>query len=782
MMNITRERILGPLFVVIFLLTIAFQFVASTQIAHADTGPYAVQVHLDTVPKNIVVQIEAVDPKNNFYRSGGSSYKPPLKLNSIGGNKYQVDSIAGDGVPLNTCSSLSIGGQPDPFLYVVYVYQSNNIKAGQDLGHSSTIDLCQVSDQFSTIKKEIHVTTPTQQNKLGIIAGTITYVDTFDGKTKPLPINANIDITGPNGYKQTLHADTNGHFSINSVPPSATPYHIHVQQIINVGTDDIGLIYDKDVTVTAGNTADASGVAVDHNKLKGSNDTVPDDTRTFKGECGNIAASPSQIIICPFIKTITGAASVLDSYVNNMLEVNSNRVFDTGGTGGYYTAWKSVRTLALAFIVVGGLVMVLAQAAGLEILDAYTVRKVLPRLLIIAIIIALSWPLMKFAVDLTNEVGILTRSLIYGPFKGLSGAPFSLGGGSLALGGLLGLGGFIVLGYIGVLSYLLSALVALVVGFLVLILRQIVVTMLIVLAPLALAAYILPNTQKLYSLWWDSFSKALMMFPIIAAMIAAGRVFAVVASHASQTGAPGLATAYQVGALVAYIAPYFVLPLTLRFAGSALGGLGSVVHNQRKGISEGLKKYRGNKSAQNIHKMKSGSRFSGRNSLSRAFNRTSAGAAAGAQNQFGLSKRGRSAVATAVNAAANEYDKDPRMASIEDDDTVVRAATYDNAQKAEEGIVAHLTKHGFGSDLDPAARSAAIRAEAQRGVKGVQTSIGFGRAQAIASARRMATGGTPFADLQDQAETIARASGRNTNTRETLSHYVSHASKGRGPA
>ena len=251
-------------------------------------------------------------------------------------------------------------------------------------------------------------------------------------------------------------------------------------------------------------------------------------------------------------------------------------------------------------MVIAGLIIVISQALGLEILDAYTLRKTLPRVIIAAIAITLSWPLMRFAVTLTNDLGYGIRQLIYAPFSSLSsnlnfdfgsGAKDLLIGGSITTAGAVG-GGialWIYTGGVGILlAYVGTALLAILIGLMVLVLRQIVIIILMVLAPIAIAAYILPNTAKYYKLWWESFSKALIMFPLIAAFIATGRVFSQVSL---QTGS-GSDPINRLIAIIAYFAPYFLIPLTVKFAGGALSNIGGLVNSRSTGAFKVLGNYR----------------------------------------------------------------------------------------------------------------------------------------------------------------------------------------------
>ncbi len=238
--------------------------------------------------------------------------------------------------------------------------------------------------------------------------------------------------------------------------------------------------------------------------------------------------------------------------------------------------------------------------------DAYTVKKVLPRLVIAAILIQLSWEIFTLMIELVGQIAWGIEGLLYAPFGGrgalsLDNAINVTGGGALfnaaAIAAAAGAG--ISLGLVGVLSLALSALIALVIGFFVLAVRQIVVIILLVIAPLALVAWILPNTEKFWKIWWESFSKLLLMYPLILLLIAGGRVAARVVAEIDLSG--GWTEDQLEGGFVllivviGYFGPFFLIPKTFQVAGSAFANITGMVNNRSKGVFDRLAKGRAEK-------------------------------------------------------------------------------------------------------------------------------------------------------------------------------------------
>jgi hypothetical protein len=490
-------------------------------------------------------------------------------------------------------------------------------------------------------------------------------------------------------------------------------------------------------------------------------------------------------IICPVIKSANEGIKTMDTAINNLLDVDEQKIF--GGTGAsanekkvsdaYYKAWSSFRTFALAFVIIMALIVIISTAFGYEILDAYTIRKVLPRLLIAIIGITLSWSILAFLITLTNDVGNGIRAIIYAPFNdlGLSGggnAKINIDDSVGVLATILLSGAFLALGLLGLLSFGLTALLAVFCAFLVLVLRELVIIVLVLIAPLAIACLILPNTRKFWQFWQNTMTAMLLAFPIIAAMIATGRVFSQVTLAFDSNNLVN-----NVVAFFAYIIPYFMLPFAFKFAGGILGTLSGMTSNGVGGMSKGLQKYRQNQSAQNMNKMKTGTRFQGSTpgtrTFARGFNRTTAGLATGVSGRFGMGTRGAEALNQTRLAAGADLMKDPKWATIKDDDNAIRALTYDNAAAARSGISNHLQRTQGMS-------AAAADTEARRATAAAQTSVGFGRPQAMAATNAMIDTGTSFHDLEDLSQTIARASGGNESSVNAMAGYANARTKAVG--
>jgi len=485
--------------------------------------------------------------------------------------------------------------------------------------------------------------------------------------------------------------------------------------------------------------------------------------------------NPLTWVICPMVDGINTAVDQLDIAINNLLTVNTARIFDaseTDSTGyAYKGAWNSFRYIGIAIIVISALIVIISSAFGFEILDAYTIRKTLPRLLIALLVITLSWEILYFLISLSNDVGNGVRWIIYEPFS--EWQDLELGQGSLMLSNLLLGVGLATLGIMGLLSFGLTALLAALIAFLVLMLRELIIIFLVIIAPIGIACMILPNTRKVWEFWQKALISMLVAFPIIAGMIAVGRVFS--ATIYANGTASGLE---EIIAFIAYLLPYFLLPFAFRIAGGMLATLAGFANDRGRGMFDGLRKYRANEQKRNWAAMKAGNRMQGSmlgtRTAARMFNRTTAGLGTGVKGRFGVGRRGTEAVSQVRSNASAELMKDPRMQAIINDDNALRAATYSNAAAARKGVAAHLLRTGMASNSEDADD------QARRAVAAVQASVGFGRPQALAAAQAMVDTGTAYHDIQDMSETIARASGGIDSSIANLAGYANSKNKAVG--
>lgn len=518
------------------------------------------------------------------------------------------------------------------------------------------------------------------------------------------------------------------------------------------------------------------------------------------------AINPLNYIFCGMTKALVQMVNTLDDFITSQLAVGTggdsgdpNQIFadsngncaKNGACDDYYSAWKTFRNIALGLVVIAGLVIVISQALGLEILDAYTIRKTLPRVLVATVAITLSWPLMRFAVELSNDLGFGIRRLIYAPFIGFNSELHLSLAQSGALTILAGIGGYFA-GFLGLMTLAGTAALALLVAFIVLILRQIAIIMLIVFAPIAIVAYVLPNTQKYYKFWWESFSKALLMFPLIVAFIAIGRVFSQVALKQGD----GLLS--QMIAFVAYFAPYFAIAFTFRFAGGVLSQLGGFVNDRSRGGFDRLRKIRGQQLDRRTQafgqKFKTGDfstivprRFNRLNRANQKYidtlNTLGRRSTAGIRGGFGFGARGLTAAEADLMQAGEAAGQEQGMKDNASINGFNRLMVFMAKHHGDEAAAMENLRAWYSDDKNEYNRKfegQELRDKLADARARLANVGGYTPGRAVASYLAMGQDGTAIRDVEDSAEIAALVSEGSGNTAYNLMSMVGSVSKQRG--
>lgn len=245
-------------------------------------------------------------------------------------------------------------------------------------------------------------------------------------------------------------------------------------------------------------------------------------TEENKKDCGDVLDSGLLgYFICPAINVAIsfadGAWSIFEFLlINNPLD----------RSGAYYDSWTKVRDLANAILVVIFLGIVISQVSNIGISN-YGIKKMLPRLVIVAVAINISYYLMQVIVDIANITGKSIDSIFSG-FESYSGLKAANGwsvlfdsillsatvassvGVTLAAGAVLGWPAIIL--FLG--AMIIPAIIGIIAGLLALQVRSMLIPILAIFSPVALVAWVLPNTQKLFDKWKSMFTGLVFLYPL----------------------------------------------------------------------------------------------------------------------------------------------------------------------------------------------------------------------------------------------------------------------------
>lgn len=301
----------------------------------------------------------------------------------------------------------------------------------------------------------------------------------------------------------------------------------------------------------------------------------------FLAECIHQSTSIFGDMLCYVISIELDITDTISGVLESFLQVTPVAT----GSGSFYSlAWSGFRTLALIMLVLASLVIIFGQAFSIE---AYLIKKTIPRIVFAALGVLLSLQFAALLVDLFNVLGAGVHDLVLQPF---SGTGFGISGIAGAGASAIGVGAALLAGSylasIGTAGAALILLIPVVVAFLLawftLIIRQVLITALIIISPVALVMWVLPNTEKYFKSWFSMFTKLLLIYPLIMLLLAAGEFFAYIVLNVGIPGLPEWLTA--ITAMIAIAAPLFLVPATLKAAGGILGKITGMVNDKNRGL------------------------------------------------------------------------------------------------------------------------------------------------------------------------------------------------------
>jgi hypothetical protein len=290
-------------------------------------------------------------------------------------------------------------------------------------------------------------------------------------------------------------------------------------------------------------------------------------------------------LICGVIHLLMGFVDwVRDSAITPFLNEPplSGPPFDAqakaNGTDTIYGVWAAFRNIASVFFILIFMLVIIGTAVGF---DNYTIKKVLPRLVAAAVLIPFSWYICAIMIDAGNIVGKGLVALFTGGNPPLIPKPTIDYTNSISVlfttATFLAVAG-LAAGAIWTFSAftLISLGIILLVAFLTLVVRKILIIFLVVISPLAILAWILPNTQRFYRLWLENLGILIMMYPLVIMLFLIGRLFALVAPGAFGGGNAQAFIRDGVVPLVQILALYLPLAAIVIIPGRAKGLLGSM--------------------------------------------------------------------------------------------------------------------------------------------------------------------------------------------------------------
>ncbi len=350
-------------------------------------------------------------------------------------------------------------------------------------------------------------------------------------------------------------------------------------------SETIGLPPDADVDIeTTPSTPDqetpsdtTSDETSDSDGEESPSDNLKDlDTNTCKEQTGAL-----NWIICPGTGVLANLIDSIYELIKNLLDI---KPFSTESSSPIYLIWQVARNATNVLFVILLLIVIYAQLTGLNI-NNYNIKRILPRLIIAAILVNLSFIICLLALDLSNIIGSSIRGLFdtiqanaiaNGTLSDAANVSMSellaviLNGGVIAGVTISTIGG---LGYVffSLLTVIGAGTVSVIAGFITIAARQAIVALLVMIAPLAFLAYLLPNTERWFEKWKSLLLRMLIFYPMFSALYGGSQLagWAIITSATDPIG-------IVLGIGVQIIPLFFAFSL-MKMSGTVLNGINASI-------------------------------------------------------------------------------------------------------------------------------------------------------------------------------------------------------------
>ena len=309
-------------------------------------------------------------------------------------------------------------------------------------------------------------------------------------------------------------------------------------------------------------------------------------------------------IICPVSNWLADGIDYMYSALQEFLKTKPLET--TNQNSGIYLAWVIMRNISNVAFIVAFLVIIYSQLTSVGISN-YGVKKMIPRLVIAAVLVNLSFTICAILLDLSNIAGYAFQDAFMGIKNTIStvgeniSAPLTwqevtlsvLSNGAVLAGvpaGATALAGITLTGEL--LPMLLTALVGLGLILLLVLLifaaRQALIIILIIISPLAFVCYLLPGTEKWFKKWRDTFVTMLLFFPAFAVVFGGSQLAGIIIIQ-NATGPNG--GMMQILGMMVQVMPLAITPLIMKFSGGVLGKFAGIVNDKNKGLYDRTKNW-----------------------------------------------------------------------------------------------------------------------------------------------------------------------------------------------
>ena len=427
-------------------------------------------------------------------------------------------------------------------------------------------------------------------------------------------------------------------------------------------------------------------------------------------------------LICPVMTFVANINDAAYGAISGFLDIKP-AILSSGDNSGAKQGWDFFRNIANAIFAVIFLWIIFSQISNVGVSN-YGIKKILPRLIIGALLVNLSYYLCQIFVDLSNILGHTLKDALEAGAGGIGTESEAAGWGSAIAATIVGVGGVAAFAALAIgIPTLAAGFLAIMTVFIILVVRQAGIILLISMSPIAFAAWLLPNTEDLFKKWMKMFRGLLLVFPIISLLYGAGKLAGAVLASSATVDPNNPDETLQLVALAATTMPLIATPFVLQNSLSSLGSIGAKIgkmsagaHSRFAGNIKGTAKGRVDNSVIGDTKRKYSDFINRKRASMRAGDfRTKIDN--GKVGRFmGWDKGGARARATVAKAFESD---------VEDASTMLQGMTSDDIAKIANGTNTTASKAMRAAAIDHTMANGSFeeRMEVLSSLKGVDTSI-----------------------------------------------------------
>lgn len=300
-------------------------------------------------------------------------------------------------------------------------------------------------------------------------------------------------------------------------------------------------------------------------------------------------------IVCPVAAFLSRAIDTIYDLIEDFLILEPISMDEKSPV---FQIWVYARNITNIIFIIFLIAVIYSQVTGFG-LSNYGIKRALPRLIIAAILINLSYLICVLAVDFSNLVGrslhgflssVATTAASSGQFGSGYSTSFYDIFTTIAAGGVIGT---LVVGLSGgplglllaIIPVILGGIISVLIGLFTISLRQAVIILLVSVAPLAFGAYLLPNTERWFKKWTNLFFQMIFFYPMFSLLFGASKV-----ASGIFMGSANSMLGIILGLAVQVLPLIFAIGL-MKMAGTVLGQVGNALNSLGNKANAGVRSF-----------------------------------------------------------------------------------------------------------------------------------------------------------------------------------------------